>query len=443
MADTSVQSVPSAGTGLNPAPTRPQPTSEPAPATIRPYDAKRDNKLTRYLIGAGVMEPSSLANRTALFKPVSLLVCAIMAHVFTVYLGSGYPAIVHNLFSSHPKPLNELSPIWQSTTDFLLLVPLFVGPPIIVLALFELRHRNVFEAEMRRAIGEEDLRNIAKYYDVQSTDAEARQLDHEKQPEQRKGFWVFEYDNRILGLVGLDGTKPGQPLDSVMDHIEALKTTKKTKEVDSNADADIKPSAASTATEGSADSAIRSRNLKSLELPNKDSAPSLSVTPPSPSSGGSPSAYALASSPLPEGTLHVRRFTTSMSFRAADIEDDLLEFVAKSAFTTLGPNSPPPARQLVIALRPTIQAAFRRRLEKHGWTLVPQGSELEVAVSGQKLASSPKSNASKLVEAVWPLSLEPRTMVLKRTIWEENHKSAAARAVSALFGGKEVRIAGQ
>lgn len=34
-----------------------QQTQEPPPALIRPYDAKRDQKLTRYLIGAGVMEP--------------------------------------------------------------------------------------------------------------------------------------------------------------------------------------------------------------------------------------------------------------------------------------------------------------------------------------------------------------------------------------------------
>ena len=34
-----------------------QQTQDPLPALIRPYDAKRDQKLTRYLIGAGVMEP--------------------------------------------------------------------------------------------------------------------------------------------------------------------------------------------------------------------------------------------------------------------------------------------------------------------------------------------------------------------------------------------------
>lgn len=41
-----------------PAESTPDGTPAPLPnATIRAYDAKRDQKLARYLIGAGVMEP--------------------------------------------------------------------------------------------------------------------------------------------------------------------------------------------------------------------------------------------------------------------------------------------------------------------------------------------------------------------------------------------------
>jgi len=311
---------------------------------------------------------------------------------------------------------------------------------------------------MRRAIGEEDLRDITKYYGVRRDGEEAKKVDSQKKPEQRKGFWVLEYENRILGLVGIDGTKPGQRLDSIMDHLDALKANKSTKETvdkkeegqeeESTKTDEAKVSSASTTATSNTDRNLRSRNLKSLELPENDSsAPSLSVTPPSPASGSAPSSYALTSSPLPDGTLHLRRFTTSMSFRSADIEDDLLEFAAKSAFSTSTrestESSPPPARQLVIALRPTVQTALRRRLEKHGWTFVPKGSELEVPLSGSKsLSSPPPSTLSKALDSVWPLSLESRTMVLKRSTWEDNQKSEVEKAVSSLFGGKGVKVTG-
>ncbi|GAA5952291.1 hypothetical protein JCM3765_001930 [Sporobolomyces pararoseus] len=437
----------------HPTPNEP-PQAAPLPAAvIRPYDAKKDQKLVRYLIGAGVMEPSSLANRNALFKPISLLICIAMAHFFTVRFSSGYPAWIHNSFSSNPKPFNALSPIWQSFADSLLLFPLFLGPPIIVLALFEMRHRALFEAEMRRAIGEEDLRDITKYYGVKKTGEEANTVDSQKEPEQRKGFWVLEYENRILGLIGIDGRKPGQRLDSIMDHLDSLKAAKKNENREEGAEStttnDEKVSSASTTATSKSDKNLRSRNLRSLELPENDSsAPSLSVTPPSPASGSAPSPYALTSSPLPDGTLHLRRFTTSMSFRSADIEDDLLEFAAKSAFSSTPPSdssssSLPPARQLVISLRPTVQTSLKRKLEKHGWTLVPKGSELEVPLSGSKsVSSSPPSTLSKTIEAVWPLSLEPRTMVLKRSTWEDNQRFEVEKAVSTLFGGKGVKVTG-
>ncbi|GAA6021828.1 hypothetical protein JCM11491_001535 [Sporobolomyces phaffii] len=432
-----------------PTPTAAPPAPAPAPlpaAVIRAYDAKRDQKLVRYLIGAGVMEPSSLANRAALFKPVSLLVCLAMAHLFTVRFAAGYPAWIHNVVSSDPKPLNLVSPVWQSVADSLLLFPLFLGPPIIVLALFEMRHRAMFEAEMRRAIGEEDLRDVTKYYGVKKEGDEANKVDCQKQPEQRKGFWVLEYEDRILGLVGIDGTKPGQRLDTIMDHLDALKANKdakQKKDEDAPGPATTSTDSASTTATSATGKTLRSRTIKSLDLPDKDSAPSLSVTPPSPASGSAPSSYALAASPLPDGTLHLRRFTTSMSFRSADIEDDLLEFAARAAFANQDDNSPVPARQLVIALRPTIQTSLKRRLEKHGWTFVPQGSELEVPLSGSRSSfSHPTSTASAAISAIWPLSLEPRTMVLKRSTWEESQKSGAEQAVSALFGGKNVKVTG-
>ncbi|GAA6062729.1 hypothetical protein JCM10212_005932 [Sporobolomyces blumeae] len=416
---------------------------DPPPATIRAYDAKTDLKLTRYLIGAGVMEPSSLANRAALFKPLSLVSACALSHVLISRFTAGYPPYLHNLVSSNPKPYNDLAPIWQSIADTLLLVPLFLGPTIMILAMFEMRHRALFETEMRRAIGEEDLRDITKYYGVKKVGEQAK-IDTQKQPEQRKGFWVLEYDDRILGVVGIDGTRPGQPLDSIMDHVDAARAKRTAKDKVEDESIATQDSAESTATPSKSTTSTRARAPKSLDVAAQASAPSLSVTPPSPASGTAPSSYALASSPLPDGTLHLRRFTTSMSFRSADIEDDLLEHAAKEAFATResDSSSPPPARQLVVALRPTVQKELKSRLEKHGWALVPQGSELEVPLSGQKTSTSPKSAISKALDVVWPLSLQPRTMVLKRSVWEARQRSDAATAVSSLFGGKNVKVSG-
>ncbi|GAA5931775.1 hypothetical protein JCM1841_006736 [Sporobolomyces salmonicolor] len=409
----------------------------PPPAKIRPYDANTDLKLVRYLVGAGVMEPSSLANRIALFKPVSLIICLALAHILTTTLTSGYPALIHNYFYSTPKPVNPDAPLIQTIADLFMLLPLFLGPPIIVLAVFELRHRALFEAEMRRAIGEEDLRSVETYYGAikegeNSDDTKSKAKKDEaatvtgQQPEQRKGFWVLEYDNRLIGAIGLDGRKPGQPLESIIDQIGA--SNEKDKKDENETAASIESS--STTATAPFDS-LRSRStLKSLTPATSSSmAPSLSVTPPTPSSGVIPYPFPLNASPLPEGTLHLRRFATSLSFRSADIEDDLLDFAAREAFEPLAaPDAPSPAKQLVLALRPTVQKDLRKRLENHGWILVPRGSELEVPLVGHAAGTVavPKSFGEMALEAIWPLSLEVRTMVLKRSTWEDKRKDKPA-----------------
>ncbi|GAA5857802.1 hypothetical protein JCM1840_000917 [Sporobolomyces johnsonii] len=409
----------------------------PPPAKIRPYDATTDLKLVRYLVGAGVMEPSSLANRIALFKPVSLLICLALAHVLTVTLTSGYSALIHNYFSSNPKPVNPDAAWVQTIADLFMLLPLFLGPPIIVLAVFELRHRALFEAEMRRAIGEEDLRSVERYYGISkegenSKDAKSKAKTDEaatvsgQQPEQRKGFWVLEYDNRLIGAIGLDGRKPGQPLESIIDQIDA--STEKDKKNEDEAAASTE-SSSTTATAPSDSLRFRSTLKSPTPFTSSSMAPSLSVTPPTPSSGDAPYPFPLGASPLPEGTLHLRRFAASLSFRSADIEDDLLEFAAREAFEPLtAPDAPSPAKQLVLALRPTVQKDLRKRLEKHGWILVPRGSELEVPLVGHAAGAvaAPKSFGEKALEAVWPLSLEVRTMVLKRSTWEDQQKDKPA-----------------
>ncbi|GJN90835.1 hypothetical protein Rhopal_003849-T1 [Rhodotorula paludigena] len=398
----------------------------PPPARIRPFDAKKDLSFTRYLVGASVMEPSSSANQTALFKPLSLFVWAASCHFLILRFTSGYPPILHNLlFPNPPRTGNPDASVVQTLTDSVLLLPVIIAPAIALLAFFELRHRAFFEMEMRRAIGEEDLRDIAGYYDVQSEGGEKEVSRNEREegasaPEQRKGFWVLEYDDRLIGAIALDGFKPGQRLDSVVDRIiAAAAEDKKKKQVEEAASAATEQSAATTATDApsSNGSALRPRGAaKSQTLSTSAPSVSLSVTPPTPSSGTAPAPFALdPSATLPEGTLHLRRFATSLSFRSAGIEDDLLGFAAEHAFApspaSARSGTPAPAQQLVTSLRPAVQKSLRAVLERNGFMPVPRGSELD-------LASSSSDGRSGLLSKLWPASLEQRTMVLKRSTWE-------------------------
>ncbi|GAA6028452.1 hypothetical protein JCM8097_007035 [Rhodosporidiobolus ruineniae] len=407
----------------------------PPPAVIRPFKQQTDLKLVRYLVGSSVMEPSSLANQHALFSPIGVVLTLALSHFLILRFG-GYPAALHDLVSSSPKPFNPEANVLQTVSDFLILVPVLVGPPIALLALFEFRHRNLFEDEMRRAIGEEDLRDIKGYYaveDVSSAKAKkgkaaaARKTEQDKpastdgqQQQQRKGFWVLEYDHRLIGAVALDGLKPGQKLDSAIDHVGAAAAAKAVKKEEAGSltvptSEGEGESTATEAKEGDKGYSLRSRSAGK-------STPSLSVTPPTPSSGTAPSSFSLDSaSALPSGTLHLRRFATSLSFRSAGIEDDLLDFVERRAFapsSSLSSSSggesdaPEPADQLVLALRPSVQRSLRRRLQQRGWTLVPAGSELDIA----------SSSRGSVLDYVWPLSLKERTLVLRRSAWEARQK---------------------
>ncbi|POY70455.1 hypothetical protein BMF94_6523 [Rhodotorula taiwanensis] len=387
----------------------------PPPAVIRPFNPKTDLKLVRYLIGAVVMEPSSLANQAALFKPVSLALWLGITHLLITRFTNGYPAFVHNrLYPDQPRVSNmgsqPVSPIWEIIT----LLPVVVAPVIAILAVFEWRHRNLFEAEMRRAIGEEDMRDIQTYYGVDNQGGAHEvgkattgtpEQDAKNAPKQRHGFWVLEFDNRMLGAVGLDGRKPGQPLDSVADQIEA------------GADKKLEGATASFGEDKAASTATSIEGDKSTLKVRGKAAPSVSVAPPSPSSGDAQQTFSLDStSPLPAGTLHLRRFGTSLSFRPAGIDDDLLVHVAKVAFSpSVSPDQPEPAQQLVFSIRSTIQKSLRQALERNGWELVPRGSELELASS----SAAVKANTS-VVDPIWPLNLSERTMVLRRSRWEQS-----------------------
>lgn len=263
----------------------------------------------------------------------------------------------------------------QTATEWLSLTPLIVVAPIVLLALFEMRHRSMFEDRMARAIGEEDMRELEEYYQVKEEGAKG-------------GFWVLEYDGRIIGAVGLDARKPGQELDSTVDMVKPVVGDKKLEDVPAEAEA----TSASATAAATSPYPLRSRTKQATEsTPTKSIvAPSNSITP--------------STTPaLPADTLHLRRFASSLSFRPADIEDDLLSFAAGHAFAHSD------VKYIVVTARPSVEKSLARRLKKNGWTLLPKGDAREVGKN---------EGEQGLVGAIWPLDLGARTFVLTREQWE-------------------------
>ncbi|KAM0791464.1 hypothetical protein ACM66B_005917 [Microbotryomycetes sp. NB124-2] len=351
----------------------------PPPAKIRPFNSQTDLKVVRYLVGASVMEPSSLANQAALATPIVLVIWAAITHLAITRFSPGYPSALINLISGYANV--EPKPLASHIYEWMTIAPILVAPPIGLLAIFELRHRNLFEDEMRNVIGQEDMRDIDEYYAVKQDDAASNKSDDGLTPQ---GFWVLEYDERIIGAISLDGRKPGAQLPSIVDAIDSIAASG-----DAQSSQD-KPMAESSAIARTDTKALRSRSQQTASSVQTQ----VSTTAPS--------------STLPAGTVQIRRFATSMSFRSADIEDDLIDYVANFAFKSNDVNS------IVIQLRPSIEKRLQRRLKKNGFALLSKGDKREVA-SRKPIVKG----LWKVIEQVWPLNLEQRTMVLDRAEWEK------------------------
>ncbi|KAK4703497.1 hypothetical protein P7C70_g2719, partial [Phenoliferia sp. Uapishka_3] len=402
----------------------------PPPAQIRPFSLTKDLKVARYLVGASVMEPSSLANLNTLWSPIVLCpdgapttshcpfsitpsltlvlaatfcdtsVWAAFTHFLVHRIGPGWPTSIRLLLGGEGfvAAWNSL-PFLQGAIEWLTIIPLVVTPPIVLLAAFELRHRTRFEDEMTRAIGEEDMRDVQGYYatDDLTVEDSATPVSTEGG---RKGFWVLEYDGRIIGAVGLDGRKPGKTLNSIVD----------LPQIDPKDSKKAEPAAPEAFTPSANDSPYPLRNRKAKPTtPSPQNTISSSSSPPFTNQHGS---------------LQLRRFATSASFRPAHIEDDLLQFVATFAFTPSSVNTTlPPAKRITIALRPTVEKTLLARLKKNGFKPVAAGDVDELRPDEWKetacVAPGITTTMSSFLDKVWPLDLNWKTYALDRDDWAE------------------------
>lgn len=386
----------------------------PPPAVIRPF-VLGDLKIVRYLIGklkyifliyeettlnlyiffdsigSSMMEPSSSANQAALWSPIILLIWAILTHSLVVYIGTGWPQWLC-LFKG-------VKYVWGSwpyeAVQVLKVLPAIVSPPIVLLAGFEMKHRNMFEESMTRAIGEEDLIDVEGYYSTKDSVAGAGEGKKvTKEVGGRKGFFVLEYDNRIIGAFGIDGRKPGKVLDTIVGL--PLPDSKK---VDSPATI---AATATTPTLPESPYPLRNRSAKT-GIPS-------TPTSPSPSSS-SDSTYT--------DTVQLRRFGTSLSFRPAGIDEDLINYAAAFAFSTASPSSLPPAKKLIYTLRPSIEKDLLAKLIAAGFKEVADGSELVYEPEAWKVEKL--SLIQSLVNKVWPISLVWKTYALTVEDWTKRN----------------------
>ncbi|KAK8849612.1 hypothetical protein IAR55_004947 [Kwoniella newhampshirensis] len=155
---------------------------------VRPFDASKDEKILKMLVGQGIMEGLARANNRFLTHPIVLI------SILTLGL-----AIDHLLSFSPPTLSNPLS-----------FLPLLIGPCLVLLptlGIVEYLHRPTFTSLMRKTIGSVDLISPSVYYPTTTTSSS---------PSSSSGAWVFSHNEEIVGIVCVDCERGGEKLDTVL-----------------------------------------------------------------------------------------------------------------------------------------------------------------------------------------------------------------------------------
>lgn len=170
-------------------------------ASIRVYDHEQDFKLVRYLIGASILSKTGSANACLFWSNPLVYVWAI---TFSVYVP------LRHIISA----TDETGVLKTAAIKTMIRLPVFVGPPLVLLVLLNWCHRIYFGSVMRKALFSEDVKHPGTYYGSSSTLGK------------RMGgptIWVLEYDRRPLGVVAVT--------DDVGDDSTSISSAKKGKEL--------------------------------------------------------------------------------------------------------------------------------------------------------------------------------------------------------------------
>ncbi|KAG0146520.1 hypothetical protein CROQUDRAFT_519026 [Cronartium quercuum f. sp. fusiforme G11] len=163
-----------------------QPKQNPSvpSASIRNYDHEKDFKFVRYLIGASILSRTGPAN-VNLFWSNPLVYIWVIA--FTTYI-----PLKHMSFVKEESGRDYLKSVG---VKMMMRMPVFVGPPLVLLVLLNWCHRIYFNSVMRQALHAEDMMDPKSYY--KNTTTLMNGVGDST-------VWVLEYDGRQLGVVAVE-----------------------------------------------------------------------------------------------------------------------------------------------------------------------------------------------------------------------------------------------
>ncbi|KAI0724501.1 hypothetical protein C8T65DRAFT_626693 [Cerioporus squamosus] len=130
-----------------------------------------DQRLVRFFIGKAGMEPIATANRKVYTNPLVLAFWVGLSCVFVEYM------------KWWPKPE-------QGLLGYLAPVPAFGTLSIALMFAVDWLNRWDFEDQTTLVLRRPDLADIPTYYSRSPS----------------SGFWVVEYNGRVIGLIGLDAS---------------------------------------------------------------------------------------------------------------------------------------------------------------------------------------------------------------------------------------------
>ncbi|KEI40716.1 uncharacterized protein L969DRAFT_85937 [Mixia osmundae IAM 14324] len=325
---------------------------EPPEGAIRPFKPE-DRPFVRYLVGASRLELAAFANSLAFTRPASLAFLLIASTSF-IYIFKWVPNFhVSDILSGATRT-------WTFTeTAFAIMEALYFLPGLaaviaLMIGTFELRHKMHFDIIMRRVMGEEDVRDIEGFYNV---------VNGKLAQDSPSGFWVLEFDERIIGCMSLDGERAGELLDSFED--KGASPNGK-----SNGVKAIKSSPAS---------GLRSRKRTQRGVSNAGK------------------------------TREIRHLTTSLTFREIDVDADMIEFALKYAFA---PPSGPPADRVVISVYNQLEASRAKTLVGLGFTREGPDARVKSLIQTGRWAK-----LERVMETFWPLDLRASLYEITREQW--------------------------
>ncbi|KIM66165.1 hypothetical protein SCLCIDRAFT_111153 [Scleroderma citrinum Foug A] len=143
-------------------------------AQIRPYRPD-DDKVVKFALGMAHTEGLAVANRRAALHPLTLSIWVALSCIMIEYF-NWWPNPEHGF-------LGWLSP-----------VPAFACWAVPILSLIDWVNRPYFEDVASDILRRPDVADIQEYY--------ARSPS--------SGFFVLEYDNRVIGLIAVDASEDSQ-----------------------------------------------------------------------------------------------------------------------------------------------------------------------------------------------------------------------------------------